>query len=110
MVVDYFFRWGLSVYYAFHDQPEEISGHFVYYCLNRDNAKRGLVIYRESFDTYVENVMPGFFQFRPILQQLLSIGRIQVKLDLQYQKVSGFLVDTQHNQKLVNLCWYSKGF
>ena len=61
-----------------------ISGHFVYYCLNRDNAKRGLVIYRESFDTYVENVMPGFFQFRPILQQLLSIGRIQVKLDLQY--------------------------
>ena len=55
----------------------------------------------QSFDTYVENVMPGFFQFRPILQQLLSIGRIQVKLDLQYQKVSGFLVDTQHNQKLV---------
>ena len=54
--------------------------------------KCGLVIYRESFDTYVE------------------IGRIQVKLDLQYQKVSGFLVDTQHNQKLVNLCWYSKGF
>ena len=54
--------------------------------------KCGLVIYRESFDTYVDNIMPGYFQFRPILQQLLSIGRIQVKLDLQYQKVSGFLV------------------
>ena len=110
LVVDNFFRWGLSVYYAFHDQPEEDSGPFVYYCLNRDNAKMRFSYLPQSFDTYVENVMPGFFQFRPILQQLLSIGRIQVKLDLQYQKVSGFLVDTQHNQKLVNLCWYSKGF
>ena len=52
LVVDIFFRWGLSVCYAFHDQPEEDSCHFVYHCLNRDNAKRGLVIYRESFDTY----------------------------------------------------------
>ncbi len=47
VVVDYFFRWGLSVYYAFHDQPEEDSGHFLYHCLNRDNAKCGLVIYRK---------------------------------------------------------------
>ena len=44
---------------------------FVYYCLNRDNAKRGLFIYRESFDTYVENVMPGCFsldQFATIIK------------------------------------------
>ena len=53
--------------------------------------------------------MPGFFQFRPILQQLLRIGWIQVKLDLQYQKVSGFLVDTQHNQKLVKSMLVSEG-
>jgi hypothetical protein len=25
-------------YYAFQDQPEEDTGHFVYHCLNRDNA------------------------------------------------------------------------
>ena len=71
LVVDIFFRWGLSVCYAFHDQPEEDSGPFVYYCLYRDNAKRGLVIYRESFDTYVENVMPGCFsldQFATIIK------------------------------------------
>ncbi len=38
LVVDNFLRWCISVYYAFHDQPEEDSGHFVYHCLNRDNA------------------------------------------------------------------------
>ena len=60
-VDNYFFRWGLSVYYAFHDQPEEDSGPFVYYCLNRDNAKMRFSYLPQSFDTYVENVMPGFF-------------------------------------------------
>ena len=59
--------------------------------------KCGLVIYRESFDTYARwERYAWIFQFRPILQQLLSIGRIQVKLDLQYQKVSGFLVVRKH--------------
>jgi hypothetical protein len=69
----------------------------------------------QSVDTY-DNVMPGFFSLDHFCstQQLLSIGRsrIQVKLDLKYQKVSGFFsrLKTQHNQKLVQSIWYPKGF
>ena len=25
-----FFRWGLSIYFTFHDKPEEDSGHYIY--------------------------------------------------------------------------------
>ncbi len=66
LFVDNFFRWGLSVYYAFHDQPEEDSGHFVYHCLNRDNAKGGLVIYRKV-SIFTLRTLCLDFQFRPIL-------------------------------------------
>ena len=67
-----------------------------WYCLNRDNAKMRFSYLPRKFRYLRWERYAWMSQFRPILQQLLSIGRIQVKLDLQYQKVSGFLVVWKH--------------
>ncbi len=108
--------WNFSrCYFVFFGSVSHVSGVPKDYILSQadisgDNAKRGFVIYRKVSILTLRTLCLDFFSLDQFCstQQLLSIGRIQVKLDLQYQKVSGVLtVDhlPTSASPLNRICW-----